>query len=133
MFEARPKVLAVDDNLDDLETLTAFLVHWGYDPTPVANPVRARGKFLQDESLKIIVMNYELSEAEGITNGMALAVRLMALRSGTQAIMLTKGEFRSLMPVAERAGIRKVLLKTNRHWLREELIAAEIAVEISGI
>ncbi len=132
MSEAKSKVLVlvVDDNLGDLETLTAFLVHWGYDPMPVANPVRAREKFLRYEDIKIIVTAYELSETEGITNGIALAEKLMTLRAGTQAIVLTKGEYLFLTPTAERAGIRKVLPKTDYRWLREELIAAEIAVEM---
>lgn len=120
------KVLVVDDDPDVLDTLHELVFAWGYIPVPASGPENGIRIFNENPEIRLVVSDHGMTPMTGI--GMIAVLKKTGRRF--EALLFSAGDTTLLIPAAAALGIRKVVSKPDFQWLREELAAAVIALEM---
>ncbi|MBI2053391.1 MAG: response regulator [Candidatus Sungbacteria bacterium] len=127
MDEQHGKVLIVDDDPVLLEALGELVGAWGYVPVLASGPGDAIRIFESDPDIRLIVSDHNMSPLTGIQ----MIARLRRMDRRFEAIIFSAGRPERLIAAAAVFGIRKIVTKPDYHWLREELAAAAIALDMN--
>ncbi len=103
MRDRSPVLLAVDDDQDIVDTITALGVRAGFQSTSSTTPERL-GDILGQEAVDVIVLDLQMPGMDGVN-----ALRYLADSNVTARILLVTGMDERTLAAAEQYGLRRGL------------------------
>jgi signal transduction histidine kinase/CheY-like chemotaxis protein/HPt (histidine-containing phosphotransfer) domain-containing protein len=121
------RVLIVDDNAANRHILTAWLRHWGMEPTAVGDGVAAMDAlwngYASQQPYALVLLDARMPDGDGLT--VAAKIRERGVLAKTRIILLTSGDRPSDLDRLRELGLEGHLLKPV---LQDELLQVLRAV-----